>query len=387
MEKVKFDYFYGNENENYLFLQLPKALIKETAFKNLSSDSKILYSLFLERTGLSRKNNWKDEKERVYIIYTIAEIMEDLNRCEQKALKCVKELRNTGLIKTIRQGLNKPNLIYVMNFSTELKYTYPPKKKADSGESAGNDESHESKTMKSNVQEPAKEAENAGSVRNDDLQGSGTMNYTVPEPHVSGSIYKNKKNTYNECISIYQKEGKNSQTPDEQPTPAEFDTIDNPPFVETEDETAEAPKSFTPEEVADKIGLDQLKIKYEDNHEDVDLLYSYVCDVLSDSTLPTQPYYRIAGQNIPSATVKTEFLCLEQRHIEYVVDCLNKNGNKYKINKNAKSYIMTSLFHAPRTVNYYSEYSFKKPPEKPSGKGDIDLDEILERKIKKTLNF
>ena len=387
MEKVKFDYFYGNENENYLFLQLPKALIKEPAFKNLSADSKILYSLFLERTGLSRKNNWKDEKERVYIIYTIAEIMEDLNRCEQKALKCVKELRNMGLIKTVRQGLNKPNLIYVMNFSTELKYTYPPKKKAESGENAGNDESHESKTMKSNVQEPAKEAENAGSVRNDDLQGSGTMNYTVPEPHVSGSIYKNKKNTYNECISIYQKEGKNSQTPDEQPTPAEFDTIDNPPFVETEDEPEEPPKSFTPEEVADKIGLDQLKIKYEDNHEDVDLLYSYVCDVLSDSTLPTQPYYRIAGQNIPSATVKTEFLCLEQRHIEYVVDCLNKNGNKYKINKNAKSYIMTSLFHAPRTVNYYSEYSFKKPPEKPSGKGDIDLDAILERKIKKTLNF
>ena len=123
MENRNFDYFYGNENENFLFLQIPFALISEEYFKKLSSDAKILYGLLLNRTSLSRKNGWQDEEKRIYIIYTMKEIMEDLNCCEKKSLKSMKELRDIGLVKTIRRGLNKPNIIYVINFPTNLKYT------------------------------------------------------------------------------------------------------------------------------------------------------------------------------------------------------------------------------------------------------------------------
>lgn len=118
MENTNFNYFYANENEQYLFLQMPMMLIKDDRFKKLSGDDKILYSLLLNRTALSAKNGWLDDEGRVYIIYTIDEIMNDLNCYQEKANKSMKALKEIGLIKTIRQGLTKPNLIYLLNWET-----------------------------------------------------------------------------------------------------------------------------------------------------------------------------------------------------------------------------------------------------------------------------
>jgi len=118
-----FDYFYDNQQEQYLFLQLPLMLIKDDMFKKLSDSAKILYSLLLNRTSLSIKNNWKDEHGRVYIIFTLDDIMEDLNCAREKANKSMKELKDIKLIESVRRGLGLPNLIYVKNFSTALKYT------------------------------------------------------------------------------------------------------------------------------------------------------------------------------------------------------------------------------------------------------------------------
>lgn len=117
-----FDYFYENQSEQYLFLQLPLMLIKDDQFKRVTDSSKILYSLLLNRTSLSTKNGWRDEQGRVYIIFTIEEIMEDLNCAKEKATKSMKELKDIGLIETVRRGLGLPNLIYVKNFATSLKY-------------------------------------------------------------------------------------------------------------------------------------------------------------------------------------------------------------------------------------------------------------------------
>jgi len=114
---IKFVPFKSGENEKFLFLQLPISLIKDNMFKTLSSDAKILYSLLLNRTSLSAKNGWVDENDNIYIIYTIEQIMEDLNCGNQKAIKAMKELKEIGLVKSVRLGLGKPNIIYVMNFS------------------------------------------------------------------------------------------------------------------------------------------------------------------------------------------------------------------------------------------------------------------------------
>ena len=116
------------------------------------------------------------------------------------------------------------------------------------------------------------------------------------------------------------------------------------------------------QQVADKISLVDLKEQYPDKHEDINCLFDCICDVLTVDN-PVSPTLRISKQNIPFITVKDMFSLLEKKHIEYVIRSLNNNENKYKINKNTKSYLMTSLFHAPRTISYYFDRSFKKTPK------------------------
>ncbi len=67
--------------------------------------------------SLSRKNGWLDEQGRVFIIFTLEEVMEAIGCADQKATKLLNELDSkAGLIERKRQGLGKPNLIFVKNF-------------------------------------------------------------------------------------------------------------------------------------------------------------------------------------------------------------------------------------------------------------------------------
>ncbi len=114
------DYFYGREAEQFTFYRIPKSLFTVDRFKTLSDSAKLLYGLLLDRMGLSKMNGWLDEEQRVYIIFTVEEVMESLGCAEQKAVKLFKELEERGgLIERRRQGLGKPNIIYVKNFISE----------------------------------------------------------------------------------------------------------------------------------------------------------------------------------------------------------------------------------------------------------------------------
>lgn len=117
-----FDYFYGAQAEQFSFYRVPKVLFTKEQFKQLSAEAKILYGIMLDKLDLSVKNKWVDEKGRVYIIYTIEQIMEDMNCADQKATKLLDELeKKCGLIERKRQGLGKPNLIFVKNFITGVE--------------------------------------------------------------------------------------------------------------------------------------------------------------------------------------------------------------------------------------------------------------------------
>ena len=53
---IHFDYYYGNEAEQFSFYRIPRILIKDERFKGISSDAKLLYGLMLDRMALSVKN-------------------------------------------------------------------------------------------------------------------------------------------------------------------------------------------------------------------------------------------------------------------------------------------------------------------------------------------
>ena len=112
---VSFDYFYGSESEQFSYYRIPRLLVTGYQFKNLSTDAKLLYGLMFDRMGLSARNGWYDEQGRVYIFYSLEEVMADLNCGHDKAVKMLADLdtvKGIGLIERVKQGQGKPNLIF-----------------------------------------------------------------------------------------------------------------------------------------------------------------------------------------------------------------------------------------------------------------------------------
>lgn len=120
MPKTEFEYYYGVEAEQFTFVRVPKVLFTDKEhFGSLSNDARILYGFLLERMSLSRKNNWIDKHNRVYIIFPVEEIEESLDVGHEKALNILKELdeqNGIGLVKKKRRGLGLPSILYVKNF-------------------------------------------------------------------------------------------------------------------------------------------------------------------------------------------------------------------------------------------------------------------------------
>ena len=112
-----FDYFYGSQSDQFSFYRVPKVLFTDQNFKTMSADAKALYGILLDRMNLSAKNGWTDKEGRVYIIFTVEEVMAAMGCANQKATRLLTELeKGIGLIERKRQGMGKPKLIYVNNF-------------------------------------------------------------------------------------------------------------------------------------------------------------------------------------------------------------------------------------------------------------------------------
>ena len=152
---MTYDYFYGQQSDLFTFYRVPKVLFTNERFWNISADAKMLYGILLDRMSLSAKNGWIDESGRVYIIFTIDEAKSALNCAEQKAIKLLSELeKKAGLIERKRQGLGKPNLIYVKNFISAVDSQLL------------NCENHNSGTMKITTQELPKSQCNNTDIKN-----------------------------------------------------------------------------------------------------------------------------------------------------------------------------------------------------------------------------
>ena len=71
-------YYYGEEMEQIQFVQMPNELIFGEEFVDLSSDAKIFILCVMQpHEPFWARNNWKDEEGKVYVIYSIEEIMRE----------------------------------------------------------------------------------------------------------------------------------------------------------------------------------------------------------------------------------------------------------------------------------------------------------------------
>ena len=118
-----------NEVKNNAFYQFPQWLLDEE-YKYLSLRAKVMYMLIFDRRTLSIQNEWHDKNGDVFVYFTNQQFMVLLNCNEKTVIKAKKELQDFGLIKEERQGVNKPNRLYI---SGTVKNTGQELQKIQSG--------------------------------------------------------------------------------------------------------------------------------------------------------------------------------------------------------------------------------------------------------------
>ena len=289
------DYFYGPQAEQFAFYRIPKALFTDPAFRSISTDAKVLYGLLLDRMSLSARNDWLDEQGRVYIVFTVEEIMESLACGNKKAVGLLRELEvGAGLIERRRQGLGKPNLIYVKNFTG----VYVDK-------SVDNYvDSYSQKCQK----------DTSGSVERP-LQ-------EVSERHGNNTDFKETDSNDTDHFSSFRTEGRDS-------------------------EGMELRRSYE-EYFREQLGYAYLVQEYPYETESLE----EILGLLVDTCCSVRKVIRIAGDDKPVDVVKSQFMKLTGEHIRFVLSCLKENTTKVR---NMKQYLLTALYNAPLTIsNYYS---------------------------------
>ena len=102
---MEISYYYKHEADQFSFIRIPKMMMTENLFASLSLQAKILYGLLLDRLGVARQNKWLDDDNRVYVLYQISEIMDDLGYSKKKSIEFLGELEAFGLIEKKRRGL------------------------------------------------------------------------------------------------------------------------------------------------------------------------------------------------------------------------------------------------------------------------------------------
>lgn len=113
------DRYTLNDIVKNTFYQMPKFLFTEE-FKKLNNDARVLYSVLKDRHELSVKNKWTNENNEVYIIFSREEMCEALGLSENTILKAMNALKKYELIQEERQGMGRPNKIFLLTVKSPI---------------------------------------------------------------------------------------------------------------------------------------------------------------------------------------------------------------------------------------------------------------------------
>ena len=325
---LNLEYYYGNEAEQYSFYRIPKVLFTDSRFKNVPVEAKVLYGLLLDRMALSIRNNWLDEEGRVYIIFTIADIMETLGCAEQKVNRLLAELdsaKGIGLIERKRRGLGKPNIIYVKNFiGGELPESQ-----------IKNCENHKSGNVKFTKQDLRKSQTNNTDINNtewNDIYPS--INQEQEEPESQREVGTGRKPDSG-CVT----DGRNRK-----------DGMDRIDGTDKAGGAARADQTDRMEGCRQQIKKNiSYDILVHDNPYDRERLDGFV-ELMAEACCSTRKAIRINQEDMPVETVQSRFLSLDSEHIRYVMDCLDRNTTAVG---NIRAYILSALYNAPVTISQY----------------------------------
>ncbi len=303
-----YDYFYGEQSEQFSFYRIPKILFTGEQFKDISVEAKVLYGILLDRMSLSAKNGWMDKEGRVYIIFTVEEVMSAMNCADNKATKLMAELENkAGLIVRSRQGLGRPNRIFVKNFISSIEKP-EDKKQADQESRFLNRENHDSGIAETTIPESPKSRPNNTDINDTD------------------------KNNTDPVI----------QTPERMKEPESWTETK----LEQKARQALVERSVKEKYLRHSLEFDLLLYDYPDEEGTLNGILRLMLDVLCTE----KPFIRVNRENVPAEVVKSSFMAMNSDHIRYVLRSLKENTTEIK---DMDNYLLTTLYNSSITKDPY----------------------------------
>lgn len=377
---MRFDFYYGDESEQYSFYSVPKMFFDNDKFKDLSAMSKLLYSFLLDRMSLSRKRNWIDDKNRAYIKYSLKAICADMCVSRNSVIKYMKELQMFGLImKFSKEGME--DIIYLMNFSKVKQADYDIQNSSINNtsklETIPAEQQAEAPSQDAQVYdtyappdfsviEHSKKSENSGymgvhtlmtSPKSEPVQNlnqSKTCTSPKSEPvqylhHPHQELNNNINNKIFNSVSdtdridryiykSYQSINHNNSADDNTNT-ADRELIGQAAFSEYD---------YICGQVKSDINYDEMMTRADcaDWYSDY---YSLIVEILTRKS----DVIKISGEEYSMQLVKKRFSMLTAEHLVYV----HNQVSKAKGIKNIKAYLIKSLFNAPVTHMSFVESS------------------------------
>ena len=323
---MQFDYFYGNEAEQFTFYRIPKILITSPHFKKISDSAKLLYGLMLDRMSLSIRNGWLDDDNRAYIFFTTNDVMEQMCCGTEKATKMLAELdseKGIGLIERVKQGQGKPAIIYLKKFY-ELEDTARSTKLSEI-ESQDVQES-KNKTFENRKTRLLKiESQDFRKSKNKTFENrkSGLSETESQDFRKSKCNYNNINNTDINYIYPINQDNYNIQNSD---TQTEEEWIDR--YTKTVDEIKK-----------------QIDYDYLINHAERDIV-DEVVNIMAEVMTVYRPKYKIEGDFIEYNAVVNKFRQITAQKLEI---CLLAYSRKIQRIKNPKAYWISTLYNIPLT--------------------------------------
>lgn len=163
------------------FYRIPKVFTDENSYYNsMRLESKFAYGLLKDRFELSIQNKWVDKENNVYLIFTVKELEKVLGCKKDKVHLIKKELAKYGLLEEERQGLNKPNRIYVLNVDVTRTSEKPTSKETSDSKDVGN----------SDIQTSEKSTSRSRINRHQDIYNSDTNDTEGSETDLSDTENK-----------------------------------------------------------------------------------------------------------------------------------------------------------------------------------------------------
>lgn len=336
---MTFDYYYGAQAEQFNFIRIPKAMIVEPMFADLSVNAKLLYGVLLDRMNLSMKNRWFDSENRVYIIYQIAEIMEDFNFSKKTAVRYLNELENFGLVEKKRRGLGLPSLLYVKNFVVFQDHSEP--------DDTDFDDVAEDDNLNENM-------ETSRGIQGETSRGVRTYTSRSVDMETSKGVQKETLRGAKSELQEVTKRGPlisktNSNNININNTKESNNILSNPMVKNAVDGMGREEESLFEKYtkmVKDNIDYDVLISRHYLEKSMIDGMVNLIVETI----ISENDYIIISSTKFPKEAVKSRFSKLDISHIEYVLECMNHNTTNIK---NIKKYLLAALYNAPTTIDSY----------------------------------